>query len=163
MIAALVGCSTPPPPAPVVLPPPPTPVAEPEPPPVPVFPRNEVMADYIDRVKRKIRNKVLTCAEEKAAAAAANAKTKRKAKPFVASKVCFPDNSAQRETLFQISLQPNMTISGVKMIRSSGDPRYDAAATAAIKRAASYPPLPEGLDFAAFATHKIKYRLHDNP
>jgi len=97
-----------------------------------VFPRNEIMAAYIDRIKRKIR-----------------------------SNMKFAESKKNYETMFRIKLKQDMSIISVKVVRSSGNPSYDAAAMAAIKKSGSYPPLPEGLEFAPFASHKINYKLRD--
>lgn len=110
------------------------PATAPEPAQPSVFPRNEIMASYIDRIKRKIR-----------------------------SNMRFAESKKNYETMFRIKLKQDMSIISVKVVRSSGNPSYDAAAMAAIKKSGSYPPLPEGLEFAPFASHKINYKLRDTP
>lgn len=117
------------------LPSPPPIASNSEPAPQPsVFPRNEIMSAYIDRIKRKIR-----------------------------SHLKFTDTNKNYATMFRVKLKQDMSIISVKVVRSSGNPSYDAAALAAIKKTGSYPPLPDGLEFAPFASHKINYKLHDSP
>lgn len=147
LLGLLAACATPAPPAippreapqaasPVaVRPPEPTPAAEPPP---SIFPRTVVMEDYIRRVKVKIRQ-------------------------YMRFPVKKSPPAPNYETLFQIGLKPDMRIESVQIVRGSGNPRYDAAAKLAIEKAGSYPPLPEGLDFNLFASHKIRYKLHDTP
>lgn len=65
------------------------------------------------------------------------------------------------EALFEIRLKPDMSLASVRQIGKSGAPAFDKAVKRAIEKAGAYPPLPDGLPFFLFATHKIKYRLND--
>ncbi|HEY9104488.1 energy transducer TonB [Chitinimonas sp.] len=105
------------------------------PPPAPVAPalsREELMAQYVDKVRRLIR-----------------------------SRMVYKGKQGNPEVLIEVSLQPDMRIKTVKVVKASGNKAFDQAVKRAIEKAGSYPALPEGLDFSIFMTHKIKYRLHD--
>ncbi|WP_374347364.1 energy transducer TonB [Chitinimonas sp.] len=111
-------------------------VAEPVvlPPSPPKASREELLAAYIDQVRRHIRSNM-------------------QFKP--------PRSQQNPEALFEIRLKPDMSLAAVNQLGRSGNPAFDKAVKRAIIKAGAYPPLPEGIDFALFATHKIKYRLHD--
>lgn len=107
--------------------------ATPTPAPVaPALSRDELMAQYIDKVRRLIR-----------------------------SRMVYKGKQGNPEVLIEVSLQPDMRVKAVKMVKTSGNKAFDRAVKRAIEKVGSYPALPEGLDFSIFMTHKIKYRLHD--
>ncbi|MBV8466522.1 MAG: TonB C-terminal domain-containing protein [Burkholderiales bacterium] len=119
----------------------PTPTPTPEPaavnatPPAPPQPSpQEVLADYVDHVRKRIRTNMVY----------------KSRKP-----------AENPEAVYQVVLLPDMTIFSVKVVTSSGNKRFDQAAKRAIEKIRSYPALPNGLEFSLFQTHKIKYRLHD--
>lgn len=93
----------------------------------------ELLNQYIDKVRRRLRNQM----------------------------VYKGPSAGNPEVLFEIRLQPDMRIVSVRKLQPSGNKAFDQAVKRAIDKMTSYPPLPEGLDFSLFSTHKIKYRLHD--
>jgi colicin import membrane protein len=122
-----------------------TPAATPALPPAPAPPSvvvatpprattDELLASYVDQVRRRIRSNMVY-------------KEKR--------------TKGNPEALFEIQLKPDMNLASVKQIGKSGNPAFDKAVKRAIEKAGAYPPLPDGLAFSLFATHKIKYRLND--
>ncbi len=126
----LAGCAKPTAPPPAAAP---TPVATPAPAPVVATPsRDELLAQYVDKVRRLIR-----------------------------SKMVYKGKTGNPDALFEVTLQPDMRIQAVRRVSSSGNKAFDQAVQRAIQKAGSYPPLPEGLEFSLFMTHKIKYRLND--
>ncbi|MDN3578404.1 energy transducer TonB [Chitinimonas viridis] len=126
----LAGCAKPSAPPPVEAP---TPVVSPAPAPVVATPsRDELLAQYVDKVRRLIR-----------------------------SKMVYKGKTGNPDALFEVTLQPDMRIQAVRRVSSSGNKAFDQAVQRAIQKAGSYPPLPEGLEFSLFMTHKIKYRLND--
>jgi len=130
LLAACAHRAPPPAPVPEVVPPPaPVFVPAPEPPPPT---QQELLAQYIDKVQRRIRSNMI-----------------------------YKDKTGNPESLFEVALKPDMTILRVKLVKSSGNTRFDQAVKRAIVKTGSYPALPSGLEFSMFQTHKIKYRLHD--
>lgn len=131
LILLLAACAKPPaPPAPATSSEPQAEVA-----PTPPKPsRDELLASYIEQVRRHIRSNMV---------------------------YKYKNTKGNPEALFEVQLKPDMSLASVKQIGKSGNPAFDKAVKRAIEKAGAYPPLPEGLDFSLFATHKIKYRLHD--
>ena len=137
MTGLLAACAKPTPPPLVAMPAEPVapPVVVEVAPPVPVLPmlsRDELMAQYVDKVRRLIR-----------------------------ARMVYKDKQGNPEALLEVSLQPDMRVKSVRVVKTSGNRTFDQAVKRAIEKAGSYPVLPDGLDFSIFKTHKIKYRLHD--
>jgi len=131
LLAACARLTPPTAPAPTAAAAPAVPVFVPEPEPPPPS-QQELLAQYVDRVQRLIRGNML-----------------------------YKSKTGNPESLFEVALKPDMTIARVRLVKSSGNKRFDLAVKRAIVKTGSYPALPNGLEFSMFQTHKIKYRLHD--
>ncbi|WP_460535266.1 energy transducer TonB [Chitinimonas naiadis] len=137
MLGLLTGCAKPVAPTAVAMPAepvaPPAVVETAPPAPVqPVLSRDELLAQYVDKVRRLIR-----------------------------ARMVYQTKQGNPEALLEVSLQPDMRVKSVRVVKTSGNRTFDLAVKRAIEKAGSYPALPDGLDFSIFKTHKIKYRLHD--
>lgn len=135
LILALGACAKPVPPAPVAKPVEPAPPEVVEPPAPPPPTREQLLGEYVDKVRRLIRGHMLY-----------KPKTLPRGNP---------------ETLVEVVLGPDLRVRSVKTIKPSGVKAFDTAVRRAIEKAGRYPDFPAGLDPAPFQTHKIKYRLHD--
>lgn len=132
LIALLAGCAKPPAPPPAPAPVAAAPSQATQQPPKPSH--DELLAGYVDEVRRHIRG-------------------------YMVYK--YKGAKGNPEALFEVQLRPDMSLASVRQIGSSGNPAFDKAVKHAIEKSGAYPPLPDGLEFSLFATHKIKYRLHD--
>ncbi len=66
------------------------------------------------------------------------------------------DNSAK--AIIEVTLLPNMQVYKVRLVKSSGNSEYDQNVQQAINRAAVFPPLPEGANFADYRKIKLTFR-----
>ena len=76
-------------------------------------------------------------------------------RPFVT----IPDGmDDQAKAVVEVTLLPNMNVYKVRLVKSSGNPAYDAGIQQAITRAAVFPPLPDGADFKDYRKIKLTFR-----
>lgn len=91
---------------------------------------NNLIANYADQVISRVR-------------------------PFI----IIPDGiSPDAKAVVEVTLLPNMNVYNARLVKSSGNTDYDNNLLQAINRVNTFPPLPDGADFADFRKIKLTFR-----